>query len=114
MVTAVKFHNGNHRWWAQRQKSLRFIPAHPQPLQYDRPLCSGINTHTNTAGCCPPRPPNGSTSAQFLGKYLALEESYAPKNKCKDKRKDKAISTSCAITSIPINKAMTRGSNYSD
>lgn len=59
-----------------------------------------------------PYPQNGSVGAQFLGKYLALEASYAPKNKCKDKRKEKAISTNCAITSIPINKAVTQGSNY--
>lgn len=51
-----------------------------------------------------PRPQTGSVGARFLGKYLALEASYAPKNKCKCKRKEKAISTNCAITSSPINK----------
>lgn len=51
-----------------------------------------------------PRPQTGSVGARFLGKYLALEASYAPKNKCKCKRKEKATSTNCAITSSPINK----------
>lgn len=113
-VAAVKFHNGNSHLWAWRQKLLRLAPC-PSTTIKVRSIPRVLGTTRALIlqyDGSPPCPLHGSVGAQFLGKYLALEANYAPKNKCKDKRKEKAISTSCAMTSILINKAMTQGSNY--
>lgn len=113
-MAAVKFHNGNSHLWAWRQKLLRSAPRPSTSIEVGsipRALGTTGAPISQYAGS-PPRPPHGSVGAQLLGKYLASEANYAPKNKCKDKRKEKAISTSCAITSILIDKATTQGSNY--